>query len=103
MQVYAPDPLFAWVRLEDRPHLATLSQLLAAIPDRDLLDGLRAARGRGRNDYPVEHLWAVLVLTIALRHTSIESCLAELQGRGQRTDPPSGGAGQGQPPRGPHQ
>src|SRR3954454_7356608 len=54
MQLYTTDPLFAWARLEDHPPLATLRDLLAALPDADLLDGLRRGRGQGRDDYPVE-------------------------------------------------
>lgn len=79
MQLYVTDPLFAWARLEDHPQLSTLAELLQALPDGPLLDGLRRARGHGRDDYPVEILWGVLLFTIALRHPSFESCLAELQ------------------------
>jgi hypothetical protein len=78
MLLHATDPLFAWAKLEDHPHLATLRQLLEVLPDQQLLAGLRQARGRGRDDYPIEQLWGVVVLTVALRHLSVESCLAEL-------------------------
>jgi len=78
MRLFATDPLFAWLRLEDLPQLSTLAQLLEVLPDQELLDGLRSARGKGRNDFPVEHLFGVVVLTVALRHQSFESCLAEL-------------------------
>jgi len=78
MQLHATDPLFAWLRLEDHPALSTLRDLLAVLPDEALLQGLRAARGKGRDDYPVAVLWGVVLFTIALRHTSFESCLAEL-------------------------
>jgi hypothetical protein len=78
MHLHVTDPLFAWARLEDHPSLATLADLLAVLPDADLLAGLRAARGKGRDDYPVEVLWGVVVFTVALRHTSFEPCLAEL-------------------------
>jgi hypothetical protein len=78
MRLFATDPLFAWLRLEDHPQLSTLSQLLEVLPDQELLDGLRAARGKGRNGFPVDHLWCVVVLTVVLRHLSFESCLAEL-------------------------
>jgi len=71
--------LFAWDCLEDHPVLATIQQLLKAIPDGTLLDGLQAARGKGRNDYPVRTLWGVVLLTIALRHTGFEACLGELR------------------------
>lgn len=78
MYVHLNAPLFPWEALEDSPSLATLRQLLATIPDGQLLESLRQWRGQGRNDYPVHVLWGVLVLTIALRHRGIESCLAEL-------------------------
>jgi hypothetical protein len=78
MLIYVTDPLFAWARLEDHPQLSTLKQLHEALPDEALLAGLRLARGRGRDDYTVEQLWGVVVLTVALRHTSFEACLAEL-------------------------
>jgi Transposase DDE domain len=78
MRLFATDPLFAWLRLEDHPQLSTLAQLLRVLPDQQLLDGLRQARGRGRNDFPVEHLFSVVVLTVVLRHQSFESCIAEL-------------------------
>src|SRR3954453_1496417 len=77
MELYVTDPLFAWARLEDHPQLETLCQLLRSLPDADLLAGLRQARGKGRDDYPVERLWGVVVCTIALRHTSFEARLAE--------------------------
>ncbi len=48
------------------------------MPDQALLAGLRAARGRGRDDYPVRRLWQVVLLTVLLRHHSFEDCLAEL-------------------------
>jgi hypothetical protein len=78
MLLHATDPLFAWAKLEDHPHLATLRQLLEVLPDQQLLAGLHQARGRGRDDYPIEHLWGVVLFTIALRHLSVDSCLAEL-------------------------
>jgi len=41
--------------------LRTIRQALAMIPDGKLLESLRAACGRGRDDYPVEVLWGVVV------------------------------------------
>lgn len=78
MLIHAAEPLFAWGQLEDCPTLLTIRDFLAAIPDQPLLDGLRAARGRGRDDCPVERAWRVILLTIALRHHSFNDCLAEL-------------------------
>jgi hypothetical protein len=79
MRIYTTQPLFAWDALEDSPSLKTLRLLLDAIPDDKLLDGLRQARGKGRNDHPVSALWGVVLLTIVLRHVAFEACLDELR------------------------
>ena len=79
MRIALTKPLFAWEELEDSPSLRTLARLLEAVPDGALLEGLRQARGRGRDDYPVRVLWGVVILTIALRHSAMESCLDELR------------------------
>ena len=79
MRIEATKPLFAWDCLEDGPTLKTIRQLLEVIPDEALLDSLRAARGKGRDDVPLRVAWGVLVLSIALRHPTIEHCLAELR------------------------
>jgi hypothetical protein len=77
MLVPAPKPLFAWDCLEDNPDLVTIRRLFEALPDQTLLEGLRSWRGRGRNDYPVQVLWRVVVLTIVLRHREVAACLGE--------------------------
>jgi Transposase DDE domain/Transposase domain (DUF772) len=79
MRIAQTRPLFAWDALEDSPNLRTLKRLLESLPDAALLDGLRQMRGRGRDDYPVRVLWGVMVLSIALRHVTIEACLDELR------------------------
>jgi hypothetical protein len=78
MKISIQKPLFAWDCLEDHPTLGTIKELLEAIPDEKLLDGLRTARGKGRDEYPVRVLWGVVLLTYALRHRHFESCLGEL-------------------------
>lgn len=79
MRIQATKPLFAWDCLEDSPTLKTIKQLLETLPDEALIDSMQAARGKGRDDYSIRTLWGVLVLSIALRHTTIEGCLAELR------------------------
>src|SRR4051794_17894682 len=79
MIAHAAKPLFAWDCLEDSPSLQTIKDLLAALPDAKLLNSLRNARGKGRDDYPVSVLWGVVVLRVALRHVTIEAMLAELR------------------------
>jgi hypothetical protein len=78
MLLHATDPWCAWAKLDDHPQLATLRHRLEVLADDRWLAGLRHARGRGRDDDPGEHLWGVVVLTIALRHVAVESGLAEL-------------------------
>ncbi|MGL4551579.1 MAG: transposase [Gemmataceae bacterium] len=65
MRIHAAKPLFAWSELEDSPSLVTLR-------------GLGEARGNGRDDYPVEVLWGVLLLSVLCRHVFLNDCLAEL-------------------------
>ena len=79
MIIHAAKSLFAWDCLEDSPSLQTIKDLLAALPDGKLLNSLRAARGKGRDDYPVSVLWGVVVLRVALRHITTEAVLAELR------------------------
>jgi hypothetical protein len=71
-------PLFAWECLEDSPSLHTVRQFLQSVPDGELLDSLRRWRGKGRDDYPIGVCWGVLLLTILLRHATIQACLNEL-------------------------
>jgi Transposase DDE domain/Transposase domain (DUF772) len=79
MVLHPAKPLFDWESLEDSPSLRTIKDLLAALPDAKLLDSLRTARGKGRNDYPVHVLWGTVVLRVALRHVTTEAVLAELR------------------------
>lgn len=71
--------LFAWESLQDSPNLSTIKRVLASVPDATLLEGLRAHRDRGRNDYPVHVLWGIVLLRIILRQVSFEAVLGELQ------------------------
>jgi hypothetical protein len=79
MVLHPAKPLFDWDSLEDSPSLQTIKDLLASLPDAKLLDSLRTARGKGRNDYPVHVLWGVVVLRVVLRHVTTEAVLAELR------------------------
>ena len=79
MYVALTKPLFAWDCLQDNPSLATVKKFLESVPDARLLEGLRQHRGRGRNDCPVHVAWGVVLLRIALRHTSFVATLGELR------------------------
>jgi hypothetical protein len=78
MRISATRPLFAWECLEDSPSLQTIRQFLQAVPDAELLDSLRRWRGKGRNDYSVRTCWGVILLTILLRHPTVQACLSDL-------------------------
>jgi hypothetical protein len=78
MRLYTTDSLFAWDKLPDSPDLKALRFLLELLPDERLLSALRAHRGKGRNDYPVQVLWRVHLTRYFLRHVTMEACLAEL-------------------------
>jgi hypothetical protein len=79
MIIHTAKPLFPWDCLEDSPSLQTIKDVLAVLPDAKLLNSLRTARGKGRNEYPVSVLWGVVVLRVALRHLTTEAVLAELR------------------------
>lgn len=79
MRIPITKPLFAWDALEDSPSLNTIRSFLDAVPDGTLLESLRQARGKGRDDYPVHVLWGTLLLAIGLRHHTMDACLEELQ------------------------
>jgi hypothetical protein len=57
MYIHTTNRLFAWECLEDSPSLRTVRQALEMLPDGKLLESLRWARGKGRDDYPVDVLW----------------------------------------------
>src|SRR5262249_43444922 len=79
MILHPARPLVDWGSLEDSPSLKTIKDLLATLPDGKLLNSLRNARGKGRNDYPVHVLWGVVGLRVALRLVTTEAVLAELR------------------------
>lgn len=77
--LHATKSLFPWDELEVSPTLGLIKEALRAIPDGELLATLNERRHHGCNTYPVSVLWGVLLLSIILRHTSIEACLEELK------------------------
>ena len=78
MRISPTRPLFAWECLEDSPSLQTIHQFLQTVPDTELLDSLRRWRGKGRDDYSVRTCWGVILLSIVLRHPTIQACLNDL-------------------------
>ena len=56
-----------------------MTLVLEHLPDGPVIEALRARRGRGRDDYPVEAMWRALVAGVVFQHVSIESLLRELK------------------------
>ena len=71
--------LFSWDDVDALPDLRRLTLVLAHLPDADVIEELRARRGRGRNEYPVAAMWRALVAGVVFQHSSIESLLRELK------------------------
>lgn len=79
MRIATTGKLFNWESLDDSPDLKTLRLFLELLPDSKLLTALRQRRYKGRDDYPVPVLWRVHWIRYALRHATMENCLAELR------------------------
>ncbi len=79
-----PQPLlFTWEEIEELGDLSRLKLLLDNLPDEDLMLALEAARGNGRDDYPVRAMWNSLLACIVFQHSSIESLRRELSRNAQ--------------------
>jgi len=70
--------LFSWDALEARSDLNRLTLVIDHLPDERLLQYLEVMRRNGRNDYPVQAMWNLLLAGIVFQHPSIESLLREL-------------------------
>ena len=70
--------LFSWEDVDSLPDMRRLRLVLDWLPDEPVIEALRARRGRGRDDYPVEAMWRALVAGVVFQHASIESLLREL-------------------------
>ncbi|MDE0362923.1 MAG: hypothetical protein OXI74_17250, partial [Rhodospirillaceae bacterium] len=53
--------LFSWEDVDSLPDLRRLRLVLDHLPDEPVIEALRARRGRGRDDYPVDAMWRALV------------------------------------------
>ncbi|QJW96038.1 hypothetical protein FTUN_3592 [Frigoriglobus tundricola] len=79
IRLHTTKSLFPCDELEVSPTPGLIKDTLRAIPDGKLRATLNARRHNRCNTYPVSVLWGVLLLSIILRHTSIEACLEELR------------------------
>lgn len=71
--------LFSWADVEPLGDLRRLVRVLRYLPDQPVIDALKARRGRGRDDYPVEAMWRALVAGVVFQHDSIASLVRELR------------------------
>ncbi len=70
--------LFDWDQMIELGDLERLQWVLDTLPDEALMLRLEAARGRGRNTYPVRALWNSALAGVVFQHPSIESLRREL-------------------------
>ena len=70
--------LFSWDDVDSLPEMRRLRLVLDWLPDGPAIEALRARRGRGRDDYPVEAMWRALVAGMVFQHASMGSLLREL-------------------------
>ena len=59
--------------------LQRLEWVVRHLPDQPVIDALKARRGRGRDEYPVEAMWRALMAGVVFQHDSIASLLRELR------------------------
>ena len=82
-----PEPsLFCWDSVDQLGDLERLQLVLDALPDESLMQLLEAARGHGRNDYPVRPLWNSLIAGFVFQHPSSAALRRELLRNGQLRD-----------------
>ncbi len=75
--------LFDWRDLDDLGDLERLRLVLDHLPDEVLMCSLEAARGYGRDDYPVRAMWNSILAGVVYQHVSIESLRRELSRNAQ--------------------
>jgi hypothetical protein len=74
-----PQPsLFSWQEIDALDDLHRLRLVLDHLPDEPLMRALEAARGRGRNDYPVRAMWNSVLAGVVYQHPGPESLRREL-------------------------
>ena len=65
-----PEPsLFCWDSVDQLGDLQRLQLVLDALPNEPLMQLLEAARGHGRNDYPVRPMWNSLIAGCVFQHS----------------------------------
>ena len=75
----AASMLFSWDDVERLGDLRRLEWVLRYLPDQAVIEGLKARRGRGRDDYPIEAMWRALMAGVVFQHDSIASLVRELR------------------------
>lgn len=71
--------LFSWDAFEEStPELKRFELAKEYLPDEEIIKALRAIRGNGSNDYPVEAMWNALLAGVVFQHESVASLIREL-------------------------
>lgn len=79
-----PQPsLFNWTEIDAASDLDRLRLVLESIPDEPLMQALEAARGHGRDEYPIRATWNSILAGVVYQHPSIEALRRELSRNGE--------------------
>ena len=82
-----PNPsLFSWKDVDCASDLDRLRMVLEVIPDEDLMLAMEAARGKGRDDYPIRAVWNSVLSGVVFGHPHIESLKRELRRNAELRD-----------------
>jgi len=71
--------LFSWKEIEASTDLDWLDLVLSVIPDESLMQTLKRARGKGRNDYPIRAMWNALLAGVVFLYPSAAALVRELR------------------------
>jgi hypothetical protein len=86
MAVIPYPSLFSWTDVDCASDLDRLRMVLEVIPDEDLMLAMEAARGNGRDDYPIRAVWNSVLSGVVFGHTHIESLRRELRRNAELRD-----------------
>ena len=83
MKIISQLSLFDDTFEENLEDLFRLQTILAALPDKKLIQKLQKIRGKGRNEWSVTALWNSFVASFIFGHDSVASLLRELNRNSQ--------------------
>jgi hypothetical protein len=78
LAIIAQKKMFEWEEVDRLGDLDRLRMVLNSLPDEELMEAMEAARGNGRDDYPIRAVWNSVIAGIVFEHKSAASLRREL-------------------------